>query len=72
VSQDSEENGLEQFAVRCPKHASLSMPFHQGFRVVLAFGPGAQCGDCGLTDVKILGWHEGVGGKLKEASYSSS
>jgi hypothetical protein len=42
----------------------LGVAIDQGFRIVMAFGPGAEGGDSGLADVEVFGGHETLNFKL--------
>ena len=57
VAQHTEQDGLQQAAVRLAEHAAVGVAVDQRFRVVVALGPGMEGRDGGLTDVEVLGRH---------------
>ena len=64
VAEDAEEDGLQQPAVRCGKHAPLGVALDEAFCIIMTFRPGAEGGDGGLADMEVLGGHETLNLKL--------
>ncbi len=50
MAQHAEEDGLQQPAIGGREHAAVGVALDERLGVVVAFGPGAQCGDGGLAD----------------------
>ena len=58
MAEDAEKDGLEETAIRCGEHPPLGMALDEALGVVMAFRPGAECGDGGLADVEVFGGHK--------------
>ena len=58
VSEDGEEDGIEEGAVGGGEVVPIGVAFDERFGVVVALGPGAEGGDGGAADVFALFWHD--------------
>jgi hypothetical protein len=58
VTEDSEQDGLQESTIRGGKHAALGVALDEAFRVIMPLRPSAEGRDGGLADMEIFRGHE--------------